>query len=230
MLLRRRCIGTFGYMGGVFAVPELFCWSWGQLIAYNYEAFCKDGEYVHMIRSPMSFHAAARNYLVGHMLGDWLLMLDTDHEFPPDLCHRMVEAMYYYRVPVITGVYRHKSLPHGPVLYHYWEDKDIFAAIAEWDAEVKAFQVDSAGAGVLLIHGSVLERIEKDLNERPFDIRPGYSEDVSFFLRLRELNITTFCLTGAEANHLIMSPITAKHYDPDYLQASWMTEVHGVGG
>ncbi len=116
-LVGRKAIGTVAYMGGLQAVAEAFCWSWGELLAYSAHSLCESNEYIHRDKSTMSWHAAARNGLADRMLGDWLFMLDTDHAFEPDLLGRLLHRLNEHQLDVVTGVYVFKRPPHSPVIF-----------------------------------------------------------------------------------------------------------------
>lgn len=190
MLIGNKPIGTVAYLGGVFAIPEHFCWSWGQMVQYNTEFLCDPGKYVHYERAKASYHTFARNTLVDLIKGDWLLMLDVDHMFEPDLVARMITIFdNYHFIDVLTGLYCYKSPPYAPVLYQYNKKLDCFEPIVDWDKDVKCFEIASSGAGCLLVRRSVFDRIKKELNESPFDIIHPFSEDHSFFKRLKKLNL-----------------------------------------
>ena len=105
MLTRKKTIGTVGYMGGIMSLPEPFVWSWTQMIEFNREALCQEDEQIHYTRTKYSLHSAARNDLMEHMKGDWLLQLDTDMVFDPDFCARLVRVMHVYNLDIVTGVY-----------------------------------------------------------------------------------------------------------------------------
>src|SRR5947208_2394644 len=115
MLLHKRPIGTIGFMGGLPAVLTDFCWSWGQLVAYSMEYMLQPGETIHLAKSSISLHDAARHQLVDQMLGDWLLMLDADHSPEPDLAARLVRWMLAEDWDVVTALYCQKWPPYMPV-------------------------------------------------------------------------------------------------------------------
>lgn len=213
MLLGNTPIGTVAYLGGLPAVLEAFCWSWGQLIQCNAEQVCRPGEYVHYDRATVSFHAFARNALCDRFLGEWLLMLDTDHAPEPDLLRRLLTARRMIDQPaaVLVAAYPHRTPPHSPVLYRYDEGSGTFAPIADWPRQALAVRVDSAGAGALLVPRGVLDRIRAELGEGPFDIRHPYGEDHSFFLRCRQLGIAVWALPHIESPHLVVRPLTLAH-------------------
>lgn len=203
MIYGKKPIGTISYLGGLMSLPEEFCWSWSQMIQFNNEYLVQPNEFIYYIRSKVSFHSAARNWLVDNMKGDWILMLDTDHVFEPDLAARMVNIMYTYDLQVLTGIYLQKGEPHMPVIYH-WEKGDLNPKqIGDWeDKENHIFPIGSAGGGCLLIRKNVLNEIKIKLKESPFDIISPLGEDHSFFKRLQKLNIQAFCAPFIESNHL----------------------------
>lgn len=200
MIFTKRCIGTIAYLGGLPAVLEPFCWAWGQMIQYNTEYLCAPGEYVHYDKATVSFHSFARNSLTERFLGDWLLMMDTDHAPDPDLAVRLVSLLHRAEVDVIAGVYCHRAGPRSPVLYQ-WGD-DGLQPIADWDRSAKLVQVGSAGAGALLVKRSAYDRIREKFKCGPFDIDWPLGEDHSFAKRLRELNIPMYAAMHIESPHL----------------------------
>lgn len=209
-------IGTIAYMGGIMSLPEPFTWSWGNMLAFTQEALCQPDERIHIGRTKLSLHAYARNELISTMRGDWILMLDTDVCFPPDLAARLVAKMAKYDADVVTGIYCYKKPPHFPVLYIHNADTDRHEIVSNWDHARDVFPVDSAGAGCLLIRRRVFERITRELNENPFDMLPGKGEDHSFFIRCRKLGIKVLCAWQVEMQHLEYFGVTpSEHYHPE---------------
>lgn len=217
-LQRRKCLGTVAYMGGVMGIPEPFAWSWAEMREFSKEALCQEGEYIHADRARVSLHDTARNHLADNMKGDWLLMLDTDLEFDPDLCARMVGTMTKYNLDVLTGVYCFKSQPHTPVLYYWNESTDRTEMIGDWDRSAELFEIGAAGGGCLLIHRRVFDKIKKELGERPFDRMPAtnwkgatHGEDHSFFRRLRQVGIKAVCAPKIHCYHLRYDGVDPSH-------------------
>jgi len=226
MLLGKKVIGTIAYMGGVLEVPEQFCWSWGDLREYNTEYLCAPGEMVYYWRPKASFHSFSRNQIVDNSKGDWTLMLDTDHSFEPDIAVRLVHLMNKHEVDVLTGIYQYKGHPHAPVLFMEGADGG-FKVIGDWDKSVEIFQIHSSGGGCLLVKNSVYSRIKNELKENPFDIEFPFSEDHSFFRRLKKLEIKVFCAPSVEYPHLELREITLKDYDITELKFSNRIEIEG---
>lgn len=220
----RTVLGTIGYLGGLPALLEEFCWAWGQLIQYNTEYLCGPGQIVHLARAKVSLHFFARNSLVEQTQGDWLFQTDTDHAPDPDLLVRMVHALNTYNVDVITALYRHRGEPGAPTIYEWSDvvaaaagqkhDGQVFAMpIGNWDPDASLLQVGSAGGGALLVRKRVFDRIRAELHEMPFNMTPGYGEDHSFFLRCRKLGIKVYAMTRAESPHLSVTSALMKDYN-----------------
>lgn len=225
-LYGRKPIGTVAYLGGVPAVLEDFAWSWAEMQCYNYEYLCLPNEYVHRDRAKVSYHSFARNSLVDRMKGDWLLQLDTDERFDPDLCARLVHFMQKHDVDVLTGLYCYKNPPHAPLLFTWISDVG-YSAIGDWDRTADIFEVGSAGAGALLVRRRVFDRIKAELKCGPFDIEPPFSEDHSFFNRLRKLGLKAYCAPMVELEHLIPQGISLRDYKVEEQVIGPRQEVEG---
>lgn len=230
MLLGRKAIGTVAYMGGVPAVLEKFCWSWGQMVQYNQEMLCGPDQFVHYDRATISDHAPARNHLTSRFLGDWLLQLDTDHEFDPDIVARLVRLADVNDIDVLSGFYQFKNGPCGPVLFQWVgddPDRQALHPMIEWPGDVPLLQVGSAGAGCLLVRRSVFDRIAREWpGSGAFDRIPPFSEDHSFFVRCKKLGIACYAAMHVRSDHLRVQPVT-----PDQFDSSGLTSANiEVGG
>jgi glycosyltransferase involved in cell wall biosynthesis len=221
----KKTVGTIAYMGGVPAVLEAFAWAWGQLIQYNADYLVDPGESIFYTRSLVSYHSAARNAVVDQMRGDWLLMLDADHAFQPDLAARLLTQMERHDVDVLTGLYVYRSAPHNPVVFTRTGDRIEY--LGDWDRDAAIFEVGAAGAGCLMIRRRVFDRIRDELHENPFEIRKSFSEDNSFFDRCWELGIKCYCCPTIESPHLAVRPVTLADYRPDPALIGPRVEVEG---
>src|SRR6516164_10248995 len=93
MIIRSKCLGTIGEMDGVPMVFTKYHRAIKRMIQFNNHYLCRPGEYIHLADTDNSYHSTARNNLAKDMLGDWLLMLDTDHDFEPDLLLRLLDIL-----------------------------------------------------------------------------------------------------------------------------------------
>ena len=212
MLLQRKILGTVGIMSGIPSLPTYFVQSFTKMIQYNAEYLCGPNERIEYLFAQTSFHANARNGLVKEMRGDWLLQLDTDHLFEPDLLARLLLRIDKYNLDVVTGVYCYKEPPYSPVLYHHRED-GLIAPLGDWDKDADIFEVDGAGAGCLLVKRQVFEKIIAETGEWPFDCLPGLTEDHSFFKRLKACGIKAYCVPSVEAHHVMPRALSLADYD-----------------
>ena len=229
MLYFRKPIGTVGYMGGVPVVMEEFCWSLAQMIQYGHEYLCQPYEYVHLDRAPMSYHSTARNYLSARVLGDWLLMLDTDHAFGPDLLGRMVGLLQKHSLDVLTAVYRYRVPPYFPNLFRWNEEMGAYMTVAELDWSQPLRQMDCFGAGTMLVRRTVFDRIRREMKQEPFNVADApngaqFSEDFSFIWRCRQLGIKTWVSPMIESVHLRVHGVTHADYQRDQVQTVPMPE------
>ena len=226
MLIGRKYIGTIGYMGGVLALPEPFVWSWSQMIEYNNDYLCEPTERIYYTRETRSYHSFARNNLAKNMRGDWILMLDTDHQFEPDIAARMLFKMNKYNLDVLSGLYRYRGSPFAPVAYRWTEDGKDIRIVAGWKGPKDGFlvKVDAVGAGCLMIRRKVFERISERLKQEPFDVIHPFSEDISFFQRLTKLKIPAYLDPNIEVNHLMYQPISSDMFKIDKHMVKYIKE------
>lgn len=204
MLFSKRVLGTVAYLGGLPAVLEEFLWSWGQMVQYNAE-YTEPGTVVHYDRATMSLHDFARNTLAQRMIGEWLVMFDTDHRFDPDIVMRLVAGLDLYSCDVLSAVYVQKRPPHSPVIYQ-GSATDGMQPIAKWRKGISAFEIASAGGGTFIARRSVFDRIRAELKEGPFDRLHPYGEDHSFFLRVSKLGLRAMAAPVIESHHLQIVP------------------------
>lgn len=203
-------VGTVAYMGGVMSLPEPFVWSWTQMMQFNTQYLPP----LHYMRSVVSYHSLARNRIVDEMRGEWVLMLDTDIAFSPDILHRLLLRMED-GWDIVTGVYQFKREPYAPLLYRFGKD-GMPQALRSWTTQkVGKFHhipIESAGAGCLLVKTSVFDRILTELRENPFDIIHPLGEDHSFFWRVKRLEIGVGCDPAVTVEHLTYRGIQPRDY------------------
>jgi glycosyltransferase involved in cell wall biosynthesis len=219
MIYRRKILGTIGTMSGINSIPTPFMHSMIDMIKYNEQYICGENEQIKYVHPGVSFHSTARNEIIAQAQGDWVLMLDTDHQFEPDLLQRLLRVASQPEVGVLTGLYVSREFPHEPKFckFNEWGGLD---PIGRWSLEdgVEAISGDAAGAGCLFIKKEVLRTIIRTYKPQlPFDILYPYSEDMSFFLRCYKLKIPVWCNPRIEVPHLSWNPISLKDFKPEAL-------------
>lgn len=217
-------------MSGIPYVPTGFMLSAMRMQAYNAEHLCNPEQTVVWDFAGASEHASARNGFAQQLQGDWLLMLDCDHVFAPDLLHRLLATMYHEGPDKPLGVVCAAYLFHQLVQCEYrpmpfivagqWRDElgegarsqiDYVAALRDGQIQPDhTFQVGWAGGCGMLIHRTVFERIANELGEEPFDqliLGAGrIGEDLSFCWRCRKLGIGVWLNPTIEVPHLDVMP------------------------
>lgn len=219
MIIGKQAKGSIAYPGGLPSVLEKFCWSWADMLLYSNQYMCQPHEYIHRLKATVSEHAQARTDLTRRFLGDWLLMVDADHQFEPDLCARLVGLMEKYDLDVLTGIYTYKVPPYAPTLYDWDPAKEHFTVKLDWPKDQPYFEIGCAGAGTLLVRRRVFLRIEQELKEGSFDCLPPLEEDFSFFRRCIKLGIKCHAATDIQSHHLAVSPLSLDSFDREALAA-----------
>jgi len=121
--------------------------------------------------------------------------------------------MNIHNLDVLTGLYVYKIPPFQPTIYQYVEERKGYNAIVKWDGDPQLLNIDSSGAGALLVRRRVFARILDELKEGPFDIERGYGEDHSFYRRLQRLEIPAYCAVNVESAHINFKALT---YSDDF--------------
>ncbi len=161
--------------------------------------------------------AKARNRLVDEFLTtftecDWLLFLDTDMVFEPDLLHRMVGSALKFDLKIL-GALCVIVTADGPIPTLFIDHPDtVTQVMLDWEPN-KIAQVAATGTGCLLVHRSVLE----DMQVKAGGSRNGWfgfdivtadngtewalGEDISFCLRARAAGHLTYVDNTIHVGH-----------------------------
>jgi glycosyltransferase involved in cell wall biosynthesis len=167
----------------------------------------------------------ARNDSVTEFLAsrdaDWLLWLDTDMGFPPDLCERLLEAADPADRPVVgalcfsqretegdgMGGWRCQAVPTIFDWAHLENGQEGFAV--RWDyPRGTVTRCAGTGSAAILIHRSVFTRIAARYGPAWAEMAPNpttgqlIGEDLSFCARAGALGIPVYVHTGVPASHM----------------------------
>lgn len=179
--------------------------------------------------------SAPRNSLVRKFLAygkaDWLLMLDSDMTFKPDLLERLLDNADPEKAPIVGGLcfgFDDKANIQ-PTLFGLVGDESSPQVIRyhEWPPDAM-FQVAATGTACLLIHKSVFERVrDVELPQRGGrrgfnDAFPWFqetehddspvSEDITFCWRAALLGIPIFVNTAVQLGHIKDRELTMDAY------------------
>lgn len=161
---------------------------------------------------------------------DWLFIVDTDMGFPPDAVDRLFAAADPVERPIVGGLCfsQRETAPDGaggwrtnasPTVFDWAHDGEKQGFAVRWDyPRDTVTAVDGTGMACVLIHRSVFDRIRDEKTPDPsgemvaqgpvwFNRIPNIStgqlisEDLSFCVRARALDIPIFVHTGVRTTH-----------------------------
>ncbi len=151
----------------------------------------------------------------------WLLMLDADMGFEPNLLELLLSVADEEKRPIVGGLAfaQRESLSDGMNGFRCFPRPTILD-IMRHDDGIERFtgrahypvnalvECGATGAAVLLVHRSVFERVGEQCDNRwwdqladPGDPHTKMGEDVSFFQRVRALDIPVHVHTGIRTTH-----------------------------
>lgn len=164
-----------------------------------------------------------RNELAGRFLSgeaEWLFMLDADMGFHPATLAMMLAYADPDDRPIIGGLaFAQREIGEdglngfntfpSPTIYDWQRNDDgHFRMTGRRHYPVNSLiKCDATGAACLLIHRSVLDRIEAKYGSNWFtpladpDPKKRMGEDISFFVRCREIEIPLHIHTGIRTSH-----------------------------
>ena len=151
--------------------------------------------------------ARNRNCICEMATGDWILFLDDDHSWEPDMLMRLLDR----EVDAVTALYCRRYPPYAPVIYETFEPPAM--KLYQWRDlanRTGLLEIGACGAGGLLIRRRALEA----LGQFPFRVGnangpewdetepDGMHEDTGFCLRLRQAGFKLYVDLDVSAGHL----------------------------
>ena len=171
--------------------------------------------------------ATARNQVVAAFMnqtpGEWLMWIDDDMGFEPDIVDRLLSVASAEERPVVGGLcfaYRRYEVGEcqaqrfivKPTIYSFVESPSEVGFVAVDDYERDSLvRVDGTGAAALLIHRSVIEGMHEKIGPNwfsPITLPKGpagqtrFSEDLSFCFRLLVAGVPVHVNTAAKTSHM----------------------------
>ncbi len=188
-------------------VPSLFC---NSLATLN-----KEGDTVlAMEMSSLIYHS--RNHLVGKAIqldADYMLWLDSDMVFQPDLLKGMMSTMSAHGLDILTGVYFRRVSPYTPVLLDKLEiDGKRVESTNIKEIPEGLFEVAACGFGCVLMKTEVVFDVLAKFGP-PFDPIHGVGEDLSFCWRARQCGYKIYADPSIWLGHVGKVTIDSKFYN-----------------
>lgn len=133
---------------------------------------------------------------------DYILWLDSDMTFPPDMIERMLKHLESGK-DIVTGVYYRRQKPYSPVLFSEikcdgdnssWKDYNNYPSDG-------LFEVAGCGFGCVMMKVEVLIDMMADLGDW-FSPIGHFGEDLSFCIRANQLGYKVWCDPSIQCGHV----------------------------
>lgn len=143
----------------------------------------------------------------------WVMFLDDDVIAPPDTFARLAR----HNLDVVSGLYYRRHEPICPVAMTMVDGKPTW--VTSWNPPECVLDVDLVGAGCLLIHRRVLERIERpwfdwEIGRKVPEGRTAMSEDFAFCLKVKVAGFKVHLDTSVRCAHVGLGQASSDGYAP----------------
>ena len=161
----------------------------------------------------------ARNNLARQAIkaeADYVLWLDSDMVFSPDLLQRMMKVSKENDIDFLTGLCFRRKPPYTPCLFDKLERLENGAG-ASYTALMSVpdgrFKVGGCGFAGVLMTTDVILSVSAKFGGRMFDPLPGFGEDVAFCWRARQCGYDIWCDSEIELGHVGNCIVTRKYFE-----------------
>ena len=153
----------------------------------------------------------ARNQLTKYVIDkgcyDYVLWLDSDMTFDADLMERFSEDLEQ-GWDMVCGIYFKRKFPLEPVIYTKMLADPPTAEMFYDYPQDALFEVAGCGFGGVLMKTEAIA----EMDEPPFDMIPGLSEDFSCCVRMARLGKKMACDSRVKFGHIGLSIYNEKLY------------------
>ncbi len=134
---------------------------------------------------------------------EWLLFLDDDHAFGPDLLIRLLS----HGKDIVSGTYLNRRWPFHVCAFWKWEEDSGKAYKPAFPVALRKgvkglHPIVCAGCGALLIHRRVLEAIPKPWFTLEYNNPDQIAEDFTFFRRVELVGLTPWIDLDTIVGHM----------------------------
>ena len=159
----------------------------------------------------------ARNNLARQAIkseADWVLWLDSDMVFSPDLLQRMLKVCTENGIDFLTALCFRRKPPFTPCLFDRLEKVGRGASYtALMSVPDGRFKVGGCGFAGVLMSTDVLMSVASKFDGRMFDPLEGFGEDVSFCWRARQCGYDIWCDSEIEMGHVGNCIVTRAYFE-----------------
>lgn len=199
---------TFVAVPSLDTVPALFCQSLALLQrAGDTMIGFEVGSLVYNARNNLARQAVKAE-------ADYVLWLDSDMVFAPDLLQRMLKVCTENDIDFLTGLCFRRKPPYTPCLFDKLEKMGNGASYtAIMSVPDGRFKVGGCGFAGVLMTTDVLLSVMAKFDGRMFDPLPGFGEDVAFCWRARQCGYDIWCDSDIELGHVGNCIVTRKFFE-----------------
>lgn len=159
----------------------------------------------------------ARNNLARQAIkaeADWVLWLDSDMVFEPNLLQKMLSVCTENNIDFLTALCFRRKPPYTPCLFDRLERVESGASYtAIMSVPDGRFQVGGCGFAGVLLSTDVLMSVAAKFNGRMFDPFEGFGEDVAFCWRARQCGYEIWCDSDIEMGHVGQCIVTRSYFE-----------------
>lgn len=159
----------------------------------------------------------ARNNLARQAIkaeADWVLWLDSDMVFEPNLLQKMLSVCTENNIDFLTALCFRRKPPYTPCLFDRLDRVDNGASYtALMSVPDGRFQVGGCGFAGVLLSTDVLMSVASKFNGRMFDPFEGFGEDVAFCWRARQCGYEIWCDSDIEMGHVGQCIVTRSYFE-----------------
>ena len=188
-------------------VPTMFCQSLALLKKVGECTLAmQTGSLVYSSREQLTVKAAKAD-------ADYVLWLDSDMVFAPDLLERMLATLEAGKYDILSGVYYRRVAPYTPVLFETLEINENGDAKYTEYKEIPdgIFEAAGCGFGCVLMRSDVFLDVQYRFGHMFTPIGKN-GEDVSFCWRARQCGFKIYCDPSIKLGHVSYQMITADMY------------------
>lgn len=159
----------------------------------------------------------ARNELARQAIkseADWVLWLDSDMVFEPDLLKKMLKVCEENNIDFLTGLCFRRKPPYTPTLFDRLDKMEHGASYTTiMSVSEGRFKVGGCGFAGVLMSTDVLLSVAARFGGRMFDPLEGFGEDVSFCWRARQCGYEIWCDSDIELGHIGSMVVTREFFE-----------------
>lgn len=137
---------------------------------------------------------------------DYVLWLDSDMDFQPDILEKLMEDAKEGR-GYVSGLYMKRKKPITPIIYKelgYYQGEDEVTPVAipylDYPKD-SIFEIEGSGFGGCLTSVELLKKVAEK-HGAPFSPILGFGEDLSFCFRVKDIGEKMYCDSSVKLGHV----------------------------